>query len=114
MTIKVRILIAAVLICGLLMIINMLRKRELELVGDISGTSWKPRTYGRLFKLFRDLFSGQHDFLFGICILADYYFFFNCGIITSYSTSTETGADCGFGGNKAGKRQWGNRESCFK
>ena len=31
MTIKVRILIAAVLICGLLMIINMLRKRELEL-----------------------------------------------------------------------------------
>lgn len=31
MTIKVRILIAAVLICGLLIIINMLRKRELEL-----------------------------------------------------------------------------------
>ena len=31
MTIKVRILIGAVLFCGLIMIINMLRKRELEL-----------------------------------------------------------------------------------
>lgn len=31
MTIKVRILLGAVLICGLIMIINMLRKRELEL-----------------------------------------------------------------------------------
>ena len=104
MTKKVRILIGAVLFCGLIMIINMLRKRELELkyvlgwllcdIVLLIFTAVPGLMVG--FSNFLGIYSPVNMIFFsGFCVLIDYYFLFDSGIITSYSTGEEAGADCG-------------------
>ena len=89
MTLKAQVLICIVLIIALIAIVNMVRKRSLELkyVYAVSINN------GTCCSIFWNLFSCKYDLLYGICSFTCNYFYIDSGIIKSNCKSQETCTD---------------------
>ena len=82
MTLKAQILICIVLVIALLAIVNMVRKRSLELKYVLVWIGCD-----------LILFICKYDFLSWICIISDYHFYINSCFIQGNCQSKKVGTD---------------------
>ena len=97
MTVKVRLLLVIGLVCVLVMIINMVRKRQLELKYVLG---WLGCDFvllnGRIIKFSWNLCTGKYDFFPWFSFFTDSGVYFNGCTFQSYCTRTQAGTDRGF------------------
>ena len=102
MTLKAQVLICIVLIIALIAIVNMVRKRSLELkyvlvwiCADIILFIFTlfPSTMGHVAAFFGIYSPVKYDLLYGICSFTCNYFYIDSGIIKSNCKSQETCTD---------------------
>lgn len=102
MTLKAQILICIVLVIALLAIVNMVRKRSLELKYVLVWIGCDlilfiftlfPEFNAEISKCAWNLFTCKYDFLSWICIISGYHFYINSCFIQGNCQSKKVGTD---------------------
>ena len=95
MTLKLQIVIGLAILVVLGILINMIRRRSLELKYAMSWMRLCAEASDRGIGFSWNLCTGEHDILFGILFFAADYIFADRGSVTAVQQCEDTGSDCG-------------------